>query len=344
MRNTRTLSLVGLLLALPVYASDPVARITFKVIDDFGNAVPGAPVTASTFLRWAPGPDFGRDVLDQAKGVTDTNGLVTLKLPSKNGNVRYSVSEEKIYFDNLSKFRVGDKPYYCDRGDILRFTNSVAGKWQPWDPTVTLEIKEVLKPIPMYVFSYGEDWDRHKVPEYGKAIGFDLMKADWIAPYGKGETADFIFTLDCKLGGMTSAKYQTFDATLTLTFSNDGDGIQHVYSHPSKGSAFRLPRFAPEDGYATNWSKSTFHHENEMSRDTREDQNYFFRVRTRKDASGKIVSALYGKIHGEIAYTWSRLIKFKYYLNPTPNDRNMEFNPKQHLFTNLLSGAEFCDP
>lgn len=35
---------------------------------------------------------------------------------------------------------------------------------------------------------------------------------------------------------------------------------------------------------------------------------------------------------------------FTYYLNPTPNDRNIEFDPKRNLFTNLSSSEEVRDP
>ncbi len=34
-------------------------------------------------------------------------------------------------------------------------------------------------------------------------------------------------------------------------------------------------------------------------------------------------------------------MQMKYYLNPTPNDRNMEFDPSQNLFTNLPT-AHWC--
>ena len=333
-----------LMLALTAHASDPDAQMTFRVRDDFGNVVTGAPVTVSTFLRWVPGGEFGYDQHDQVMGATDTNGLIVLKLPSKTGNVRYSVSGE---FDRMNKMEFGDTVYYVDRGGALRFTNQVAGKWQPWNAIVDIEIKPVLNPIPMFARKYGEtytDRERQSIPEFGKAIGFDLMKGDWVAPHGKGETADFIFTLDCKLGGQTSFRTQIFDATLTLGFSNEGDGIQPVYFHPLRGSALRLPRFAPKTGYATNWVKVSFMHEDASSYKTREDENYFFRLRTRRDESGKTVSALYGKIHGTIDYSWTRWIKFVYYLNPTPNDRNMEFDPSKNLFTDIPSAEQAGDP
>ena len=145
-------------------------------------------------------------------------------------------------------------------------------------------------------------------------------------------------------GGQTADKYQIFDATLTLGFSNERDGIQSVYSNPKMGSAMRLPRFAPEAGYMTNWVKSTLQHEGESLNEKREDQNYFFRVRTITDKYGKLISALYGKIHGEIDYSWPRGITFTYYLNSTPNDRNMEFAPARNLLTDLPSAAQVLDP
>jgi hypothetical protein len=42
------------------------------------------------------------------------------------------------------------------------------------------------------------------------------------------------------------------------------------------------------------------------------------------DENGNIKSALYGKIYGGFE-------NFQYYLNPTPNDRNVEFDPDHNL-------------
>ena len=342
MKESLILPMVLLMLTLTVQAGDPVAQIIFRVTDDIGNVVTGAPVTVSTFLRWVPGGELGHDEYDQAKGVTDTNGLVVVKLPSKTGNVRYSVNGE---FDKMHKMEFGDKVYYVDRGSSLRFTNHVAGQWQPWNAMVDVEIKPVLNPIPMFVRSFVNRRPRLQVPEYGKAIGFDLMKGDWIVPYGKGETADFVFTLDCKMGdGKTSDGYQTYDASLKLFFSNDGDGIQPIYVHPRKGSAFRLPRLAPETGYASNWIKTAYTHETESHYENREDENCFFRIRTKCDEHGVVTNALYGKIQGILSFDYEKNISFTYYLNPTPNDRNMEFDPSRNLFTDLKPAEQVKDP
>jgi hypothetical protein len=55
-----------------------------------------------------------------------------------------------------------------------------------------------------------------------------------------------------------------------------------------------------------------------------------------------VESALYGKIQGDMRFLVGTKapragIGFTYYLNPTPNDRNVEFDPSQ----NLLGGLPF---
>jgi hypothetical protein len=47
--------------------------------------------------------------------------------------------------------------------------------------------------------------------------------------------------------------------------------------------------------------------------------------------------AHYGKIYGDF-------MNFTYYLNPTPNDRNVEFDPKRNLFTNLKDDERVTMP
>jgi hypothetical protein len=58
------------------------------------------------------------------------------------------------------------------------------------------------------------------------------------------------------------------------------------------------------------------------------------------DENGNVKSALFGKISGNFKL-YAGTIKphsgmgFDYYLNPTPNDHNLEFDPKHNLSTNL---------
>ena len=125
-----------------------------------------------------------------------------------------------------------------------------------------------------------------------------------------------------------------FDHSLTVSFSNDGDGIQSVYRAKRTGSMLRLSREAPVDGYHPELLKEVYQREPNAPphSDVREDQNYFFRIRTEKDEDGNIVSALYGKIYGDFEGFEHGTLRFTYYLNPTSNDRNLEFDPDRNLF------------
>ena len=63
-----------------------------------------------------------------------------------------------------------------------------------------------------------------------------------------------------------------------------------------------------------------------------------FRVRTVLDNEGNITSARYGKIYGPVEYGEEERggggVRFIYYLNPTANDRNLEFDPSRNLMPN----------
>jgi hypothetical protein len=76
-------------------------------------------------------------------------------------------------------------------------------------------------------------------------------------------------------------------------------------------------------------------------RSNRPDRDFAFRIRTKKDKDGKIVSAYYGKIYGDIEikkpYTVEVQVAapaFLYYLNPAPLDRNLEWDMKTNLCPN----------
>jgi hypothetical protein len=60
-------------------------------------------------------------------------------------------------------------------------------------------------------------------------------------------------------------------------------------------------------------------------------------VRTVLDEQGNVKSALYGKIYGDFMH-------FSYYLNPTPNSRNVEFDPKRNLSKNLSNMEGVSEP
>jgi len=178
-------------------------------------------------------------------------------------------------------------------------------------------------------------WE-NKIPVEGQAVGFDLMAGDWVAPYGKGETPDFLFNFESKPEPkVPSREFPPYDVTWSISFSNDGDGIQSADALPH---GFRVARQAPADGYEPKLAKHSYKEPGQPAHvDFLDGQSYFFRVRTKKDAQGNINSALYGKISGDFRGGITGKLTFTYYLNPEPNSLNMEFDPSRNLSKNLKS-------
>jgi hypothetical protein len=318
------------------------AKITIHVVDETGKPVTNAPVSTFVIDGYRAGSAWWGDVPNYKKTTvrTDEHGVAVMTAPGAPQEFSYVVMDLT--------------GYYFGGGTYVFKEPSIIGRWQPWNPTVELVLKAVGVQAPMYARKV---WDE-KIPDQGKPVGFDLMVGDWVSPYGKGIMPDFIFRLDSaptktmtNWYGNLPRPVKLYDNKLTIQFSNEGDGIQFV---KALGGGLRLPRLAPTDGYQPTSSKRDWLEQatNQLNRpfakwqsDYNKDANYFFRVRTKKDAAGNIVSALYGKIYGDFSQDLGHgKIYFFYYLNPEPNSRNMEFDPKQNLFKNLKPLEQVAAP
>ena len=272
-------------------------KATVKVADEAGVPVANADVTVGYFTN---------NDTAELKGLTDSNGVfVATHTTSTYNYIEYKLS-----------FVAGKDGYYgtrssCDLGipyDSIK-----------WNPTVNLLLKKIGKPIPMHAKKYVLGL---KLPEYSKPIAYDLEIGDWVGPYGKGIKKDIVFEKEYYDKGA-----EGYFSKVSVSFPNDGDGIQ-VYNIPNSeiGSGLRSPHEAPLDSYQPEVAREVSALKGQPSKNEHDPNRiYLFRVRTVKDENGNIVSAHYGKIYGDF-------MQFTYYLNPTPNDRNIEFNPRQNLF------------
>jgi hypothetical protein len=170
---------------------------------------------------------------------------------------------------------------------------------------------------------------------------------DWVAPYGKGTTRDFVF-----IGHVEWRGSDDHEESVTMTFDNPGDGLQSVFDDPEEGSVLRL-RSAPENGYAEKrWERSYITRpgiENTRQYE-RPEQCYFFRVRTTMDGD-KLDNVRFGKIYGPIRVGARRddgksaiSIEFKYFFNPVAKDTNLEFDQKRNLFQSLTAKERVYEP
>jgi len=279
-------------------------KATLKVIDENGVAFFGASASIGFYTN---------SVSTGVNGVTDTDGLFTVTHAARSENAIVSFEAKKEgYYSILQDIDLGP-PYNLEK----------------WSPSKTLVLKRIGKPIAMYA-----KWVNENPPTAGQSIGYDFMMGDWVCTGHKGITADIIFQKWAYRKSGSDYEYK-----VKVTFPKAGDGIQ-IYTIPDseKGSGLRSPHEAPLDGYLSELNKERSAHPGQPNKND-DDPNriYLFRVRTALDQNGNVVSARYGKIYGDF-------MQFTYYYNPTPNDRNIEFDPKQNLLGGLQSFEQVSQP
>lgn len=280
------------------------------MIDEGGNPVENARVSVG-FIPMNGGNDVSKH------GQTDISGM-------------YSSQKKSI---ESIVFNIEKDGYYYSRGGY-RFDKSSFGKWQPWNPEIQVILRKIIKPVPMY--ARDTNMSKMEIPVDGKSLGFDLIEYDWVAPYGHGKHPDFIFEVH-----RNYMKEDDYKCSLGLSFANKFDGIQ-IVDNAYKHSLFKLPRFAPESNYIQALTKHVSYDPQKGSQsDFNKGAYYIFRVRS-EVKNGKLVRAMYGKIHGDIEFYPTPKpnkfanFQFKYYLNPGYTN-NLEFDPKQNLFKNMQS-------
>ncbi len=286
------------------------AKATVLVVDENGAPIVG--VDAGLGFS-APKNNGWGSKSSGNRGLTDQDGKYTS-----------SGATERIL-----RYGARHPGYYTSRYKFIDFTGTsgILGfrKWQPWNPTLKVILKKIKNPIAMYAYHT----DVIDIPKQGDFIGYDLVKHDWVTPYGKGITADFLFKLDHNF--VSKIDYETI---FSIKFSNLADGIQGFSLLESHGSILRSAHHAPETGYQNKLIQSRLQQPNKrLVTSYNYNTSYYFRIRCNGD---KLDSCLYGKIYRNIEFSENNL-SFTYYLNPSNVDTNVEFDPNSNLFKKLKS-------
>ena len=301
----------------------PQVNISVTVVDEDGRPIKGAQVQG-LFKGLRAAVD---DTV--VKKLTDSEGVTQLS-----GKSRFPVSvtaRKEGYYPSMQE-NVATVEWDKETKNYI-FS----------DEAVSLVLRAVKNPVPMHAFREA----KAKVPELHKPFGYDLLAGDWVSPHGEGKVEDVVFELT---GEWTS--FDNHDSYLHITFPNPGDGIQSFSANSQ--SAFKSPYEAPVDGYASEKSLRKMRrsvlvegfrdkYKTTSVDETSHAANYIIRVRTVINEKGEVVSALYGKIYGDFVFYGATLEKryrpvvFSYYLNPTANDRNLEYDPKQNLLKGITS-------
>jgi hypothetical protein len=291
----------------------PEASATIKVVDDEGRPVEGAKVLISFMIPYNAWSTKEVKHAENHEGFSDKDGLFSARDGCK-GDIGY-VAKKEGYYDST--------PTRYDYQGL----NVTKTAWQPGNPELTAVLKKIINPVPMYAREV-----TLQIQELNTRMGYDLEAGDWVSPYGKGMHPDFVCYASRR--GNTMYDFETF---VQITFSNWEDGIQAYPVKHEGGNRLRSMQEAPDENYANEWSrkKSASPREGRLNWETDRDMNYLFRVRSKLDNRGNIVSANYGKIYGDIITGGEAAEKlwlhFTYYYNPDPQSRSLEFDTKRNL-------------
>jgi len=307
-----------------------------RVVDESGASVAGA--KSSIYFVNARN-DVRRD------GLTDKNGLSSASGSGTN-SFGFIITKEGHYqarVEGLSKDR---------------------------DHDVKVVLPRILNPIPLYA-QHGGSATAIAFPVQNEWVGFDLEVADWVAPHGKGKTADFLLRFKNEFKGWRNGLEDDIDAHIAATKESAlllkeewtmekfkikagrWEGVMEL-SFPGEGEGLfeekrflaycplKLPHLAPEEGYVPTRSFVV----NGNFSPGREDIGLFLRTRVRRDKQGKMISANYAKVIGDFRVSTPGPGGFSlaYYFNPTPNDRNLEFDTDKNLFPKEKPGTNVYDP
>ena len=285
-----------------------LGQVTLRVTDSTGKPVEKALMSVAFF------PSDSYVDADVRAGQTDTNGCFCIEGKTV-GDLTFSITKSNYYTTT-------GKHWFYRKGENCLLNN----RWQPWNPTNTVVLKEHRIFLPMFAKNVDT-----QMPIQDAPVGFDLEVGDWQSPHGKGEKADILFAYSA-----TIHDFWNYSNQLVVACSNKMNGLYR--DSKDMWSDFYSTYEANSNGYQPQFVFSFVTTKEKKLRDQRlEPSEYLiFRIRTVLDDKGNIVSAQYGKIYGPIEY--GRVdenhggVRFTYYLNPTPNDRNLEFDPSRNLF------------
>ena len=209
---------------------------------------------------------------------------------------------------------------------------------------VTVALMRVVHPIPLFVVEEPCCRSRDIFGKGTNTLEFDMMAGDYLPPVGKGKIADVVFTREpCQLLSLvTNLDYGVIYSTkdqVRVRFPNPGDGI---VSMPTNSPSELSVRAAPESGYKSNYLSTRTKTANGLIESWEADPTLCFRIRTIFDDEGNILTANYGKIYRGVAFDHDHSdkkiggqrverMRFLYYLNPMPMDRNLEYDARHNL-------------
>ena len=316
---------------LVAFAQLGTARFTVEVVDE-QTRIPmrGVNVTAcftSRYLRWDSKASVDTDQFAQ----TDKNGRCRFSGTTNCGDAWVRVMNHAGYYDS----EILKIPYTNANRTVCRPV------WEPDNMVVTLKLQRVEHPIPLFVKYARRRVMQKDLSANGYRLKYDLRFGDWLPPFGNGRVGDMEFDFSKvdvlrRYGEQVNYDAVPDNCKAQLTFPDSLNGIRWM---GARRQTLKI-RTAPESGYesVSEVGIKKFRNWGDIE-PANPENNFCFRIRTKLDGNGNIVEANFGKIYGDIDVILNVgrenkvgiAVRFRYYLNPTSLDRNLEWDTKNNL-------------
>ena len=287
-----------------------IATVHFEVKDERGKPVSNINVKVSTLATYM-GRFVGSPRMQTFSLLSDTNGEAACSYPCYDSHGHYMVFSDDYYFES------GDYSFNARFSPEATIALNILDKRET---KVPVKVWKKRVPVPMYY----ADSLRIRLPSNRGEWGFDLKKADWVAPYGIGENVDFVFEFNLRKDG------EIMSVIGAIVFAeNDG-----LYERAMTASTTFHSTYSA-DPNATYANRREFFESNEndkVKQPILEEKKYVvMRTRTRVDSEGNVIRANYSQIYGPIRIKNMELFIPAIFFNPNPNDVNLEFDFKNNL-------------
>jgi hypothetical protein len=301
-------------------------RFSVVVVDEAGTALPGVSVVVSVFQEGG--------ALD--RGMSKRSYFRRISEPASPLQVR----TESL---GIVTLRADKEGYYTDLEKLDLELSEDGRRYEPWNGTIRIVLRHKASPRALYV--HRADWT--DVPGFDAPFGFDLEKADWVAPHGIGVQPDFLIQVRRTFGNG-----EVYRGEMDIDFAQQADGVIPISDDEYSASELLLGREAPLDGYQSSYKRIVGVADTEqglrvIDQPTREEIQHcagvWFRVRSELDEiTGLVKRARYGKIDGYIDFAARARdepahIAFIYYLSPDES-RSLEWNGESLVESPDLQG------
>ena len=287
--------------------SGATAQLTVKVVDDVGRPVGGVKIEACFEAAFSASGE-------EKSLTTDTNGIAVVS-----GRTGKSVS---LRATKDGFYGSSEKIDYVALGQGVR-----GGEWQPWGMIKQITLLPVKNPQAK-VAAFPK-W--RTSTELNKWIGFDLMKYDFVKPYGSGNDSDMEIMFDWD-GAWRQKEYKGMAMKIRFrdNFSGGyyadktpGSEYEGIYQANASGDYEREFIFSErvggrnKEGYATSYERHLFDSSKVL----------VVRSRCKLHEDGTLKSAHYFQL-GNIMFSGGNdgkgALRFLSIYNSTPNDTNLE--------------------